>query len=168
MNQRHVSAIVAVDKRNAIGHGGGLLCHLPDDLRRFKQLTMGHTIIMGRHTLESFPHGPLPGRQNIVLTHNPHYHPGGVTVAHTMAEALALTSMPGEVFIIGGAQVYASALPLTDTLHLTLIGHTFPRADVFFPPINHEEWTQVSVEHHPADERHRYPFDFITLKRKDT
>ena len=129
---KEISIIVAVAARGAIGRQGGLLCHLPADLRRFKSLTTGHSVVMGRRTFESLPHGPLPGRQNIVVTHNRHYHPQGVTVAHDVQQAIELATMPGEVFIIGGAQIYQAALPLAHTLHLTEIHAHFADADTFF------------------------------------
>ncbi|HAP50494.1 MAG: dihydrofolate reductase [Muribaculaceae bacterium] len=162
---KEISIIVAVAARGAIGRQGGLLCHLPADLRRFKSLTTGHSVVMGRRTFESLPHGPLPGRQNIVVTHNRHYHPQGVTVAHDVQQAIELATMPGEVFIIGGAQIYQAALPLAHTLHLTEIHAHFADADTFFPPLERGEWVEVERECHPADERHAHPYDFITLKR---
>ena len=99
---KRLAAIVVVAEDGAIGRDGGLLCHLPADLRHFKDLTMGHSIVMGRRTFESFPKGALPGRQNIVITRNKHYHPQGVTVVNSVDEALQAVEMPGDVFIIGG------------------------------------------------------------------
>ena len=119
-----VAAIVAVDERWAIGRGGGLLCHLPADLRHFKQLTLGHTVVMGRRTFESLPGGPLPGRENIVVSRQHDYAPAGVTVAHSLDEAIAAATMPEPVFIIGGAQLYAAAMPFVNRLYLTVIGLT--------------------------------------------
>ena len=97
-----LSAIVAIDRNGAIGKQGQLLCHMPADMRHFKEITMGHSIIMGRKTFESFPKGALPGRQNIVITRNRNYAPEGVTVAHSVDEALSVATMPGDMFIIGG------------------------------------------------------------------
>lgn len=163
--KKTLSAIVAVDRRGAIGCRGELLCRLPDDLRRFKQLTTGHSIVMGRKTFESLPKGALPGRENIVITRNRTFGAPGVVVAHSVEDAIELASLEGEVFVIGGAQIYRAALDRVDTLHLTLIEHTFDDADVFFPPILPSEWEEESREQHAADERHPYPFAFITLRR---
>lgn len=163
---RELCAIVVIDDNDAIGNKGGLLCHLPADLKHFKNITMGHSIVMGRHTLESFPKGPLPGRQNIVISRNPEYAPEGVTMAHSIPEALALAAMPGEVFVIGGAQVYAATFEQVDTLFLTRIHHAFDEADAHFPTIDPNEWTEVAREEHEADERNHYPYTFVTLRRK--
>lgn len=163
---RELCAIVVIDDKGAIGNKGGLLCHLPADLKHFKIITMGHSIVMGRHTLESFPKGPLPGRQNIVISRNPRYAPEGVTMAHSIDGALNAATMPGAVFVIGGAQVYAATFGMVDTLYLTRIHHAFEEADAHFPEINPDEWTEVEREEHDADERNRYPYTFITLKRK--
>lgn len=162
---REITAILAIDEAGAIGREGGLLCHLPDDLRRFKALTMGHSIVMGRKTFESFPCGPLPGRQNIVVTRNRHYPCRGITVAGSLEEALAAATLPGEVMVIGGAQIYRAALPLVTTLQLTLIHHTWPDADTFFPPLDPAAWRETWRERHEADARHPHPFTFITLQR---
>ncbi len=160
-----VHAIVAIDEAGAIGCRGQLLCHLPLDLKHFKGLTTGHAIIMGRKTLESFPKGPLPGRQNIVLTRNKRYRPMGVTVAANLDKALTAIELPSPAFIIGGAQVYAAALDRVEILHLTIIHHTFADADVYFPPLDLNEWQVIDEERHEADNRHPYPFTFKTLKR---
>ncbi|MCQ2288908.1 MAG: dihydrofolate reductase [Muribaculaceae bacterium] len=162
---RELCAIVVIDERGAIGNKGGLLCHLPADLKHFKTITMGHSIVMGRHTLESFPKGPLPGRQNIVISRNPDYAPEGVTMGHSIPDALAAATMPGAVFVIGGAQIYKATFAQVDTLYLTRIHHTFDEADVFFPEIVPDEWIEVDREAHEADERNRYNYTFITLKR---
>lgn len=163
---KKLSAIVAMAQNGAIGVAGGLLCHLPADLKHFKSITMGHTIIMGRKTFESFPKGPLPGRQNVVVTRNTAYQaPEGVAVAHSLTEALEAAEMPGEVFIIGGAQIYNAAMPMIETIHLTRIGAHFPEADTFFPEINANEWRQTSVESHEPDDRNPYRYSFETLSR---
>ncbi len=164
-DNRELCAVVVIDDNGAIGHKGQLLCHLPADLKHFKDITMGHSIVMGRHTLESFPRGPLPGRQNIVISRNPDYSPAGVTMAHSIPEALTLATMPGPVFVIGGAQVYAATFQQVDTLYLTRIHHAFSEADAHFPAIDPTQWTQVAAEPHPADDRNPHPYTFITLKR---
>ena len=165
---KSIHAIVAVDENWAIGRQGELLCHMPADMRHFKETTMGHSIIMGRKTFESFPKGALPGRQNIVITRNRDYAPQGVTVAHSVKEALAAASMPGEVFIIGGEQIYNATFPLVGTIHLTVIDHKFKDVDAYFPRIDMRSWTITEQEPHPADDRNPYPFTFMTLKRKKT
>ncbi len=162
-----ISAIVAIDRNGAIGKQGQLLCHLPSDMRHFKEITMGHSIIMGRKTFESFPKGALPGRQNIVITRNGDYAPEGVTVAHSVGEALAAATMPGEVFIIGGEQIYRATFPLVSTIYLTIIDHKFSDVDAHFPRIDLRSWKIISEEPHPADDRNPYPFTFMTLQRKN-
>lgn len=162
---KSVHAIVAVATDWAIGRQGDLLCHLPADMKHFKEVTMGHSIIMGRKTFESFPRRPLPGRQNIVITRNAGWQYPGVTVAHDLNEAIAAAETD-TVFIIGGAQIYELALPSVDVLHLTRIHARWASADVFFPALNMDEWEEVSREHHESDHRNAYEFDFITLKRR--
>ena len=160
------SAIVAIDHNGAIGKQGKLLCHLPADMKHFKEITMGHSIVMGRKTFESFPKGPLPGRQNIVITRNCDYAPEGVTVVHSVDEAFAAATMPGDIFVIGGEQIYRSTFDKIDTLYLTVIEHEFEDADAHFPRIDLRRWTIVNRDEHPADNRNHYPFTFITLHRK--
>jgi len=163
---KSIKAIVAVDENWAIGRQGDLLCHLPADMRHFKQVTMGHSIVMGRKTFESFPRRPLPGRQNIVITRNAGWQYPGVTVVHSLEEAIQVAETDS-VFIIGGAQVYELALPCVDELYLTLIHARWATADAFFPALDLDEWQEVSREHHTSDHRNAYEFDFISLKRRD-
>ena len=162
---KSIHAIVAIDENGAIGRQGDLLCHLPADMRHFKDITMGHSIVMGRKTFESFPRRPLPGRQNIVITRNPGFQYPGVTVVHSLDEALQ-AAQTDTAFIIGGAQVYEMALPQVDVLHLTLIHARWASADVFFPALDMSQWQEVAREHHASDHRNAYEFDFITLQRK--
>lgn len=161
-----LSSIVAIDRNGAIGKQGQLLCHLPADMRHFKETTMGHSIIMGRKTFESFPKGALPGRQNIVITRNRDYTAEGATVVHSVDEALAAVTMDGEIFIIGGEQIYHATFPLVSTIHLTVIDHKFKDVDAYFPRIDMRSWAITEQEEHPADDRNPYPFTFMTLKRK--
>lgn len=161
-----IKAIVAVDENGAIGRQGDLLCHLPADMRHFKEMTMGHSIVMGRKTFESFPRRPLPGRQNLVITRSAGWQYPGVTVAHTLEQAIALAETD-TVFIIGGAQIYEQALPVVDVLHLTLIHARWASADVYFPALDPNQWQEVEREHHTSDHRNAYEYDFITLKRRD-
>lgn len=162
---RSIHAIVAVASDWGIGRQGDLLCHLPADMKHFKEVTMGHSIIMGRKTFESFPRRPLPGRQNIVITRNAQWQYPGVTVARDLDAAIAAAETE-TVFVIGGAQIYEQALPLIDVLHLTLIHARWASADVYFPALDMNEWQEVSREHHGNDHRNAYEFDFITLKRR--
>ena len=163
---KSIHAIVAVASDWAIGRQGDLLCHLPADMKHFKEVTMGNSIVMGRKTFESFPRRPLPGRQNIVITRNAEWQYPGVTVVHGLEDAIAAAETD-TVFIIGGAQVYEQALPLVDVLHLTQIHARWADADVHFPALNMDEWQEVSREHHVSDHRNAYEFDFITLKRRE-
>lgn len=128
-----INIIVAAAHGGAIGSKGDLLFHISDDLRRFKQLTMGHPIIMGRKTFESFPRGPLPGRRNIVITHQAGYSHPGIEVASSLAHALELTADAPEVFIIGGGEIYRQAWPLAHRLLLTEIDAEVSDADTFIP-----------------------------------
>ena len=163
---KSIHAIVAVASDWAIGRQGDLLCHLPADMKHFKEVTMGNSIVMGRKTFESFPRRPLPGRQNIVITRNAEWQYPGVTVVHGLEDAIAAAETD-TVFIIGGAQVYEQALPLVDVLHLTQIHARWASADVYFPALNMDEWQEVSREHRASDHRNAYEFDFITLKRRE-
>lgn len=163
---KNLSAIVAVDLDWAIGKNGDLLCHLPADLRHFKTITMGHPIIMGRKTFESFPKGPLPGRQNIVVTRNTAYSHQGVTIAHSIAEAVEKADESDQIFFIGGSHIYHAAIGIIDTLHLTRIHAHFPGADTFFPAIDPNEWRVAEQSDNQPDEKNAYPYSFITLKRK--
>lgn len=161
-----LSAIVVIADDGAIGKDNGLLCHLPADLKHFKSITMGHTIIMGRRTFESLPKGALPGRENIVVSRNADYLAEGAKVCTSIEQAIAEASMPGECFIIGGAQLYASTIAQVDKLYLTAIHAHFDDADAYFPAINPDEWTEIDREDHQADEKNRYDYSFVTLKRK--
>ncbi len=162
-----IAAIVAVDNNWAIGRAGGLLCHLPADLKHFKMVTMGYPIIMGRKTFESFPRGPLPGRLNIVLTRDIHYEKPGITVCRSIGEALDVAEADGKdrCFVIGGGKVYAEYAEYYDELFLTRIDARFDDADTFFPAINREQWKLVKKEDYAADERNPYPYSFLHLKR---
>lgn len=158
-----VSIVVAADERNAIGLGGGLPWHLPEDLRRFKALTLGKPIVMGRRTWESIGR-PLPGRNNIVVTRRPDFTAAGATVVASLDEALEAAAGAPEVCVIGGAELYRLALPLADVLHLTRV-HAVVEADTFFPEIDTARWREVARDDRPADERHAHAFSFIELRR---
>lgn len=136
MTKPEVHIIVAVDRRGAIGRGGDQLFYIREDLRHFKELTLGHPIIMGRKTFEALPRGPLPGRRNIIVSRNGSYRADGAETVSSLQEAVNLCAGAEKVFIIGGAQIYALALPLADVLHLTEIDASVPDADTFFPPFD--------------------------------
>lgn len=162
-----ITIIVAVTRDLAIGDHGDLLFHISDDLRRFKALTTGHPIIMGRRTFESFPKGALPGRRNIVVTRNPEYSAPGIETAPSLSAAIALAQTaspegidPSEVFVIGGGEIYREALPLADRLQLTVIDAERPDADTRFPAIP----LDPSVLEYPhTDPRTGVRYEFVTL-----
>ena len=161
-----LAAIVVVAENGAIGKNGDLLCHLPADLKHFKNITMGHTIIMGRRTWESLPKGALPGRKNVVITRNSDFVAEGAEVYHSLEEALEATKSDEGRFIIGGGMLYREAFPLTNILHLTKLHASFPDADTFFPEFDEQEWNEISREDHDADEKNPYPYSFIELRKK--
>lgn len=161
-----ISIIAAVAENQAIGKENKLLCHLPADLKRFKALTTGHTVVMGRRTFESLPNGALPNRDNIVIT-TTGKEQEGIKICRSIPEALeSVKKEESEIFIIGGASVYQAFLPLADKLYLTHIHHTFPEADTFFPEIHPEKWEITQTEHHHPDERHPYAYSFTDYIRK--
>ena len=162
----NLSAIVAVDENGAIGKNGDLLCYLPADLKHFKSITMGYTIIMGRRTWESLPKGALPDRKNVVITRSIDFIAPGAEVYHSLEEALQETEQDEKRFIIGGGMLYNEAFAITDTLYLTRIHASFPDADTFFPLFEPSQWQEMSSEYHEADERNAYPYSFIELRRR--
>lgn len=161
-----LSIIAAVAENNAIGYENKLIYWLPNDLKRFKQLTTGHTIIMGRRTFESLPKGALPNRRNIVLSRKgtAEQFPGCDLYA-SLNEALQSCSTDEEVFIIGGHSVYREALACADRLCLTLVHDTPENADTFFPDFS-EEWKESWREDHEVDDRHAHSYSFVDFVRK--
>lgn len=159
-----IAVVVAYGHNRAIGVKGSLPWgrSLPADLARFKQLTTGGSIIMGRATFASIGCRPLPNRENIVVSRTP-TGVKGILTALSLPSAYALSRYP--IFIIGGGQLYAAALPDADVIYATEIDASFPDADTFFPPLDPSQWTEVSRQHHPADERNRYAFDFVEYRR---
>ena len=153
-----------MDERGAIGRAGGLPWRLPDDLKRFKALTMGKPIVMGRKTWDSIGR-PLPGRHSIVVTRRGGLEIAGVTVVGSIEQAIAAAGDVPEVCIIGGAEIYRLSLPLTDVLHVTRV-HAVVEADTYFPPIDPLEWHEVAREEHPADEKHPYAYAFVEMRRR--
>ena len=160
-----ISIIAAVARNMAIGRGNELIYWLPNDLRRFKALTTGHTIIMGRRTFQSLPKGALPNRRNIVLTRSGKEFPGAETYS-SLREALDSCLPSEEVFVIGGATVYAEALPLADRLCLTEVDDEPEGADAFFPQVSSDLWKVSSREEHGKAEKHDYPYTFTDYIRR--
>ena len=157
-----ISIIAAVAENRAIGYQNKLLYWLPDDLKRFKSLTTGNTIIMGRNTFESLPKGALPNRRNIVLSHTVTELPGCEVFA-SLDEALSHCPETEDVYIIGGSSVYNQAMPLADRLCLTEIHDTPAEADAFFP--DYSSWHEVWHEDHEKDERHHQTFRFVDYEK---
>jgi dihydrofolate reductase len=161
-----ISIIVAIDENNAIGQESRLLCHLPNDLKYFKSVTQGHTVIMGRKTFETLPNGALPNRRNIVISHNRSLKLAGCEVFPSLEAALEACRNEEEVFVIGGGSIYKAALPFAGKLYITIIHYIFAAADTFFPAIEASEWQEISNISHPADEKNRYEHRFVTYERK--
>lgn len=165
-NLSELTIIVAAGEDNAIGKDNDLIWHLSDDLKRFKKLTSGHHIIMGRKTFESFPK-PLPNRTHIVITRQDNYKvPDGVIVVNNLADALDAARKDQQPFIIGGGEIYKQSINLADKLELTRVHATFKGADTFFPEVDSNKWKEVSKTTHDADEDHKYAFSFITYERR--
>ena len=158
-----ISIIAAVAKNRAIGYQNKLIYWLPNDLKRFKALTTGHTIIMGRNTFLSLPKGALPNRRNIVLSRSSKVFPG-CDVYPSLEEALAHCAKDEDIYIIGGASVYKQALAVADRLCLTEIDDTPAEADTFFP--SYDDWQEESREDHPIDDRHDFRYSFVDYIRK--
>lgn len=161
-----ISLIVAMERSGGIGMDGGIPWHLPDDLKLFKQTTMGHYLIVGRVTYESIGKA-LPGRKMIVVTRQPEYRAPGCKMVPSLEEGLELARKGGEeeVFIGGGAQIYRLALPLAQHIYLTRLQADL-EADTFFPALEEGEWEIAQSQHFPADEGNQYPFTYSLLLRK--
>ena len=159
-----ISIIVAIAQNNAIGKNNELLWHIPADMRRFKQLTLGHMVIMGKKTHLSISLKPLPNRKNIVITDDPDDHFEGCTTVFSIDEALKLCIPSEETFIIGGASVYSQFLPYSNRLYLTKVYQDFD-GDVFFPEINYDDWKLISEENFPPDDKNNFAFSFLNYDR---
>ncbi|MBF0577305.1 dihydrofolate reductase [Dysgonomonas sp. GY617] len=160
-----ISIIVAIDEKNAIGKDNQLLCHLPNDLKYFKSVTQGHTVIMGRNTYESLPNGALPNRRNIVLSRNKDLQLDRCEVSSSLEDAIALCDSETEVFIIGGATVYAKAIDVADKLYITYIHHQFEGTDAFFPEVDKNKWIESSHIKNGADEKNKYAHTFVVYNK---
>jgi dihydrofolate reductase len=158
-----LSLIVAISENRVIGHQGALPWHLRADLRRFRRLTMGHHLVMGRKTCESIGR-PLPGRTSIVLTRQTSYQPHGFLVARDLDDALRLAAGDDEPFIIGGEQIYRLALPRVERLYWTFV-HAQLEGDAFFPALDLDQWDVVEETHHQADHDNTHAVTFRILQR---
>jgi dihydrofolate reductase len=161
-----ISLIAAVDRAWAIGVDNRLPWHLPDDLRRFKALTLGKPLLMGRLTAESLGRA-LPGRLNLVLTRGGRVPFDGMQAVPGIDEALAIAraARADELAVIGGGGVFAACMPIATHLHMTYVDVELPRADAHFPPLQPGAWAEVAREHHPSDARHAHAFDFVDYVR---
>lgn len=165
-NSQTITVIAAADENNAIGKDNQLIWHLSEDLKRFKSLTNGHHIIMGRKTFESFPK-PLPNRTHIVISRQHDYKvPAGVIVVNNLHDALDAAKSDDRPYIIGGGEIYQQAMEFADVIELTKVHHRFENADTYFPEIDTEVWQIVNNQRFEIDNHHDYPYSFITYKRK--
>ncbi len=160
-----LSIIVAIGKNNEIGKGNDLLWRLSSDMKRFKAITTGHAVVMGRKTYQSLPNGALPNRTNVVISRNPDFKADNCLVFSSLDAALIHLRDEDEIFIIGGGEIYRQAFPVTDKLYLTKVHATFPEADTFFPQIDYQQWKTIGMETTPADEKNAYDFTFYEYER---
>lgn len=160
-----ITVIAAISKNNALGKDNDLIWHLPADLKRFKKVTTGHFIVMGRNTFESIGR-PLPNRTTIIITRNKNYFKEGCLIANSLEEALEMSKEEAKVFIIGGAQIYKETMAkdLADQLDITLVHDTF-EADVYFPEIKNTVWKEAAREDFTADEKNKHNFSFISYQK---
>ncbi|WPY98134.1 dihydrofolate reductase [Christiangramia sp. OXR-203] len=159
-----ITMIAAAAENNALGKDNDLVWHLPDDFKRFKRLTSGHHIIMGRKTFESFPK-LLPDRTHVIITRKEDYSPENTIVVHSMEEALKVSKLDDQAFIIGGGEIYKMGMEYADRIELTRVHGEF-EADTHFPEIDKSEWGIVKDQFHDKDEKHDYSFTYLTYERK--
>ncbi|MFC4738817.1 dihydrofolate reductase [Flavobacterium ponti] len=160
-----LTLIAAASENNALGKDNDLVWHLPDDFKRFKALTSGHFIIMGRKTFESFPK-PLPNRTHVIITRQKDYDvPEGCIVVNSLKKAIEVCPENEEIFIIGGGQIYKQSIEIADKIELTRV-HTTVEADAFFPEIDEDVWEVIQSEYHPKDEKHKYDFTYLTFVKR--
>ena len=164
-----ISIVAAVGANNELGKGGDLLWVLPKDMAHFKNITWGHHVLMGRKSYESIPakFRPLAGRTNIIISRDPNLKFDDCKTVTSIEAGVqfARDNSEEELMIIGGGEIYKLAMPITDRIYLTRVHHSFPDADTFFPEIEKGQWQTVSTEMIKADEKHKYDFDFIEMKR---
>ena len=161
-----ISIIAAIAANGAIGANNNLLWRLPYDMKRFRELTTGHTVIMGRKTFESLSKGALPNRNNVVITRNTRFSFKNCETFSRLNDAINWYKHENEIFIIGGAILYEQAIHLADKLYITFVHHTFDDADAFFPAINEGDWILTESKDFPSDDQHLFPFTFKTLIKK--
>ena len=159
-----ITMIAAAAENNALGKDNDLVWHLPDDFKRFKRLTSGHHIIMGRKTFESFPK-LLPDRTHVIITRKDDYAPDGTIVVNSLEEALRVSKLDDQPFIIGGGEIYKLGMDVAERIELTRVHAEFD-ADTYFPEIDEEKWTVVKEQFHDKDEKHEHSFTYLTLERK--
>ena len=159
-----LTIIAAIANNNALGKDNQLIWHLPADLKRFKQVTLGHHIIMGRKTFESLGK-PLPNRTTIIITRNKNYMVEGCIVVNSLEEAIKSAQTDENPFILGGAEIYKQAMTVADALDLTFVHHAF-NADAFFPEIDYNTWKETYREDLKADEKNKYDYSFVKYLRK--
>jgi len=169
MARPRLALVAAVARNGIVGRDGGLPWHLPEDLRHFRTLTQGHPVVMGRRTWDSLPprFRPLPGRRNVVVTRQPAWAANGAEAVASLPAALALLRGVGQVFVIGGAELYAAALPLADALELTEIDRDY-EGDVSFPDVGRAAWTEVRREVHAPGADGTPPYAFVSYVRRPT
>ncbi|HEX6003209.1 MAG TPA: dihydrofolate reductase [Burkholderiales bacterium] len=161
---RRLSLIVAMARNGVIGAAGRIPWHLPSELKLFKELTLGHHLIMGRKTHDSIGR-LLPGRTTVIVTRQPGYRVPGALIAHSIEEAIRACGADPEIFVIGGAELYRAAMPAADRIYLTTVDAE-PAGDTFMPAIDWGAWRASSVENFPADERHAHAWRFAVYDRK--
>jgi len=160
-----IALVAALDENNGIGKDNKLLCYLPADLKRFKKLTTGSSIVMGRKTFESLPNGPLPNRRNIVITRNTNYAFDGIEVIHSINEVFDICKNEEKVFVIGGEEIYKIFLEKADLLYITRTHHQF-EADAFFPEFSDTNWSLINEHKNQADDKNKFDYSFLDYKRK--
>ncbi len=159
-----ITMIAAAAENNALGKDNDLVWHLPDDFKRFKRLTSGHHIIMGRKTFESFPK-LLPDRTHVIITRKDDYNPEGAIVVNSLEEAIRVSKLDEQPFIIGGGEIYKMGIDRAERIELTRVHGEFD-ADTFFPEIDEEEWKLIDEKFHEKDEKHDYSFTYLTYERR--
>ena len=159
-----LTMIAAAAENDALGKDNDLVWHLPDDFKRFKRLTSGHYIIMGRKTFESFPK-LLPNRTHVIITRQKDYKPENTIVVNSLEEAIRVSKLDEQPFIIGGGEIYKMGMEEATKIELTRVHGEFD-ADTFFPEINEDEWNLVKEQFHEKDEKHNYAFTYLTYEKK--
>jgi len=162
---KKISIIVAIAENNAIGKDNKLLWHISNDLKRFRRITTGHTVIMGKRTFESLPGGPLPNRRNIVISDDKNDKFNGCVMAYSIDDALYKCDDGKENFIIGGGTIYSQFLKYATKLYITRVHKSFD-ADTYFPKLNYDKWIEIEREDYPPDENNSFSYSFITYERK--